>query len=69
MLYCTITVPHLHYGILLWGYANVRIYKWQENVLRIITGGKYNARTEPLFKTANTLRIEDILKLQQLKFI
>ena len=26
----------------------------------IITGSKYNAHTEPLFKTANTLRIEDI---------
>ena len=25
LLYCTLIVPHLHYGILLWGYANVRI--------------------------------------------
>ena len=37
-----------------------------KKALRIITGSKYNAHTEPLFKTANTLRIEDIFKLQQL---
>ena len=37
--------------------------------MRIITSSKYNAHTEPLFKIANTLRIEDIFKLQQLKFI
>ena len=69
LLYCTLIVPHLHYGILLWGNANVRIYKLQKKALRIITGSKYNAHTEPLFKTANTLRMEDIFKLQQLKFI
>ena len=37
--------------------------------MRIIAGSKYNAHTEPLFKTANTLRIGAIFKLQQLKFI
>ena len=42
-----------HYG----GYANARIYKLQKKALRIITGSKYNAHTEPLFETANTLRI------------
>ena len=25
LLYCSLIVPHLNYGILLWGYANVRI--------------------------------------------
>ena len=62
-------VPHLHYGILLWGYTYVRIYKLQKNALRIITGSKYNAHTEPLFETVNALRIDNILNLQQLQFI
>ena len=30
LLYCTLIVSHLHYGILLWGYANVKIYKLQK---------------------------------------
>ena len=30
LFYCTSIVPHLHYGILLWSYANVRIYKLQK---------------------------------------
>ena len=52
LLYCALIVPHLHYDILLWGYANVRIYTLQK--LRIITGCEYNAHIEPLFKAANT---------------
>ena len=27
LLYCTLIVSHLDYGILLWGYAHIRIYK------------------------------------------
>ena len=44
LLNFTLIVPHLHHGILIWGYTYARIYK-----LRIITGSKYNAHTEPLF--------------------
>ena len=36
--------------------------------VQIITLSRYNAHTEPLFKNLNLLKVEDILKLQELKF-
>ena len=36
--------------------------------IRIIGLKKYNAHTEPLFKSFKLLKIADIFKLQQLKF-
>ena len=40
-----------------------------KKVIRIITLSKYNSHSEPLFKSLKLLKIKDILKLQQLKFI
>ena len=37
MLYYSLIVPHLNYGILLWGYSTGRIFKLQKKALRIIT--------------------------------
>ena len=42
--------------------------KIQKKAVRIITLSKYNSHTEPLFKKLNTLKVEDLLKLQELKF-
>ena len=36
--------------------------------MRIITLNAYNSHTEPLFKNLKLLKIEDMLKLQELKF-
>ena len=36
--------------------------------MRIITCSKYNAHSEPLFKELKLLKLEDIRKLQELKF-
>ena len=33
-----------------------------------MSGSKYNAHTEPIFKSYNTLKFEDIYKLNALKF-
>ena len=46
-----------------------RIFKLQKKVIRIITLSKYNSHSEPLFKSLKLLKIKDILKPQQLKFI
>ena len=40
----------------------------QKKAVRIITLNKYNSLTEPLFKTLQILKIDDQLKLQELKF-
>ena len=42
--------------------------KIQKKAVRIITLSKYNSHIEPLFKKLNTLKVEDLLKLQELKF-
>ena len=45
-----------------------RIFKLQKKAIRMISLAKYNAHTEPLFKTLNLLKINDIFTSSQLKF-
>ncbi len=40
---------------------------YKKKAIRIINISKYNAHTEPIFKKLELLKVEDILKLQQLK--
>ena len=68
-IYNSLILPHLHYGILLWGLNSKRIFKLQKRAIRAITCSKYNSHTEPLFKILNTIKLEDILKKQQFKFL
>ena len=69
-LYNTVILPHLYYGILLWGHGNTdRIIKLQKKVVRIISGSACNAHSEPLFKILRLLKLQDIHALQQHKFI
>ena len=45
-----------------------RVYNLQKKALRIMTGSKYNAHTEPLFKQLNIMKLEDSFSLQCFKF-
>ena len=67
-LYFSMVGSVLNYGILTWGFAHGRLIKIQKRVIRIITRSKYNAHTEPLFKTLGILKLEDNMKLNALKF-
>ena len=67
-IYTTPIIPHLNYGILTWGFNADRILKIQRKAVRSITLNKYNAHTEPIFKTLKLLKIKDIFKCQALKF-
>ena len=67
-IYNTLIIPHLNYGILTWGFNSDRIMKIQKKAVRSITSSKYNAHTEPIFKTLKLLKINDIFKCQTLKF-
>ena len=51
-----------------WGFQTNRIIKLQKKALIIITLSNYNSHTEPLHKKLSMLKVDDILKLQQLKF-
>ena len=69
-IYNSLILSYLHYGILLWGHANDfnRPKLLQKKAVRIITNSNYLAHSEPIFKTLNLLKLEDILKVNILKF-
>ncbi len=68
LIYNSLILLHLNFGILAWGYQCNRITKSQKTVIKIISLAKYNAHTEPLFKQLKLEKVEDILRLQELKF-
>ena len=68
LLYNTIILPHINYMILVWGHHHKTITQLQKRAIRVIKLSKYLAHTEPLFKNLNILKVEDIFRLQQLKF-
>ena len=55
LLYNTISLPHLTYGILLWGYRP-QILFLQKKVIRKINNSHYLAHTEPIFKRLEILK-------------
>ena len=68
LMYDSLVLSHLQFGITCWGFEWERIFKLQKRALRIITNAKYNAHTEPLFKKINLLKIKDIFDMQCMKF-
>ena len=70
ILYNSLILPHINYCIMAWGFHSNRILKLQKKALRIIiiTLSKYNSHSEPLYKKLGFLKVDDIFKLQQLKF-
>ena len=68
LLYNSLMLPNLNYGITLWGFKCESILKLQKKSARILSASKYNAHTETLFKHLKLLKIEHILKLHELKF-
>ena len=67
-IYNSLILSHLHYGILCWGFQCKGLFIIQKKAIRIICKAKYNAHTDKLFKSLNLLKVDDIFKLQCLKF-
>jgi len=67
-IYNSLILPHLYNCILAWGFSNARVLNLQKKAVRIISGAKYNAHTDPLFKDLTLLKIQDIFVLQCTKF-
>jgi len=67
-LYQTMLEPHLTYGLPIWGNANLSTLKktnvLQKKALRCITNSKFNSHTEPLFKSTQILKINDLYTLE-----
>ena len=59
--------PYVYFGITAWGVTCRRVYRLQNNAIRIITKSKFNAHTEPLFRELSLLKVNHIFQLQCLK--
>jgi hypothetical protein len=68
LLYNSMILPHLLYGILLWGLKCNKLSRLQKRAVRIISKSKQNSHSDPLFKRYSILKVNDILKLQEWKF-
>ena len=67
-LYCTLVLPYINYGILIWGntcktYLD-KIVKLQKWAIRTISLEHYRSHTGPLFKKHNVLNVIDSFKLE-----
>ena len=67
-LYCTMFLPHITYGLLLWGCDLDRLFNLQRKALRLINTSKFNAHTEPLFLKYNLLKLPDLCTLHEMRF-
>ena len=67
LMYNSMILPHLTFGITVWGFHCDRLFKLQKRAVRIISRAKYNAHTEPLFKAHRLLKVSDIFRLHTLK--
>lgn len=66
-LYCTLILPYINYGILVWGntyktYLS-KIHKLQKWALRTISLEHYRCHSDPLFKQHKILNVYDTFKL------
>ena len=68
LMYDSLILSHLQFGITCWGYECNRLFKLQKRALRIMTNSKYNAHTEPLFKDLKLLKLDGIFDIQCMKF-
>ena len=68
LMYSSLILSHLQFAITSWGFEWERLSKLQKRAIRIMTNSKYNAHTDPLFKSLKLLKIKDIFDVQCMKF-
>ena len=67
-IYLSLIHSNLNYSILAWGFNCGRLKTLQKKAIRIITNSKYNSHTEPIMKTLDILKLDDIFKLKIMKW-
>ena len=67
-IYNSLILSRIHYAILCWGYDHKCIFTLQKKAIRLICKSRYNAHTDPLYKSINQLKVKDIFVLQSIKF-
>ena len=68
IIYSSLILSYLNYGILVWGFKTESLFILQKKAVRLISNAFYLEHTEKLFKRLKILKIEDIFKMQCLKF-
>ena len=51
-----------------WGFEGELLSKMQKRAITIMSNSKYNAHTDPLFKSLKLLKIKDVFDLQCMEF-
>ena len=67
-LYCTLVLPYLNHGILIFGdtcktYLN-KLIKLQKWAMRTVSNSHYRSHTSPIFAKYNVLRVTDMYALE-----
>ena len=68
-LYNSLILPHLQYGLLLWGNSPNNLFQLQKRAIRVVSKSKYISHSEPLFKSLGILKLKDMYNLQCIKFM
>ena len=58
LMYDALIMSHFQYCIISWEYSCYRLFKLQIRAIRIVILSKYNAHTDPLFKSNKLLKIQ-----------
>ena len=68
IIFNSLCLSHISYALSVWGAApktiTNRIFKLQKKGIRHVCNAKYNAHTQPLFKSNKILQINELFKLQ-----
>ena len=60
-------MPHLNYGLLLWGVNLKDIFLLQKKVIRLVTHNTYNSHTEPIFKEKKIIKSSRYVSFEQIQ--
>ena len=68
ILYCSLILPHILYGVLVWGFDIQKIEILQKKAVRLIDKAFFLSHTDPIFKKYKLLKVQDIVKARTLNF-
>ena len=69
IIYKSLIVPHLNYGLLLWGVNLKDIFLQKKKAIRLVTHNSYTSHTEPIFMEMGLLNLADMFLLKKYKFL
>jgi len=73
LVYFSLVHSHIIYAIQIWStctQSNINIiYRLQKTAIRLVSGAKYNAHTQPLFKELSILPLPDLIEFFRLQFM